>query len=287
VSHNSHTGRAAQDEPTQAAAAFDADAEFVFPGDMADDDGFAGGGCESEATDAGSAVDAPTPVSDGNNSSNDSGDDALIAAIAGTVATSRGEAFVQRLLNRLGGANIDAGGLAPLLRQLRLDLGDNGDETGAFVQFVDALDDPALDRDDLAHAVPVLAALTARAIVRGLEQGGGQVGAGAREHLAREAVTATRHLLRRLPGAARAAARRAARSGSERAAPYRGAADPRACPRATAGARRGARTRPDVARNLGPSPPQRPAQPCGDRDSRALTRGARPRASAQTGDDHE
>jgi hypothetical protein len=197
VSHNSHTGRAAQDEPTQAAAAFDADAEFVFPGDMADDDGFAGGGCESEATDAGSAVDAPTPVSDGNNSSNDSGDDALIAAIAGTVATSRGEAFVQRLLNRLGGANIDAGGLAPLLRQLRLDLGDNGDETGAFVQFVDALDDPALDRDDLAHAVPVLAALTARAIVRGLEQGGGQVGAGAREHLAREAVTATRHLLRR------------------------------------------------------------------------------------------
>ena len=79
MSHNSHTGRAAQDEPTQAAAAFDADAEFVFPGDMADDDGFAGGGCESEATDAGSAVDAPTPVSDGNNSSNDSGDDALIA----------------------------------------------------------------------------------------------------------------------------------------------------------------------------------------------------------------
>jgi len=137
----------------------------------------------------------PPGVTTGGSDAEATRDDAMIAAIAGVLALSRGDAFLQGLIDRLGQPDLEAGALAPFLHQLRRDLRDLPDETGAFEQFIDALDDPALDGDDLKRAVPVLAALAARAIVRGLAFAGGRLGAHARRNLARGAVAATRDMV--------------------------------------------------------------------------------------------
>lgn len=179
----------AQDDAKQAAAAhdLDADTEFAPPDGMASDDRSDGWGISGEEGEAGEgnaevSWDAATATS----AVDDSPDDEL--------DIPRGDAFIRLLV--LGQTTTAGGALAPFLRQLRIDLSDRPNETGAFELFVDDLDDPALNSDDLAHAVPVLAALTARTIVPRLAHGDGRVSADARQRLVREAVAATRQLMR-------------------------------------------------------------------------------------------
>jgi hypothetical protein len=156
----------------------------------------------------------------------DGQDDILVAMIAGLLDIDRGDLFVRRLLEHTGQSDAAGGQLTSLLRKLRRDLGAGTDETTAFEQFIGALDDAMPDTDELARAVPVLAAATARIIVRGLDAASVRMDAENRGNLVRQAVAATRDLvgglgpsgLEPLPVVARHLVRHAMRRGTSPAA---------------------------------------------------------------------
>jgi hypothetical protein len=108
-----------------------------------------------------------------------------------------------------------------MLRQLRLDLGGHAGEAWAFERFTDALDRSFLELDGFMGIAPLLAALMARIILRGLKNGGVLVDADVRRHLVRQGIAATRELienrgdggLKPLPLVARRLVRHALRRG--------------------------------------------------------------------------
>jgi hypothetical protein len=152
--------------------------------------------------------------------------DMSLETIADALGAPRGDSFLRGVIGGLGLAEAASVALRAPLRRLRGNLRDGVDEAEAFEDFVEALIPGDLDDADLAQAVPLLAALTARAIAQGVAQGGEPIGREAGQHLVREAVTATRHLVQSkgagglvlLPHIARGLVRHALRRGIAAAA---------------------------------------------------------------------
>jgi hypothetical protein len=152
--------------------------------------------------------------------------DVLIATIVDLLDADRGDAFLAQMVASLGGSEIAERGLGPMLRQLRLDLDGQAGEARAFERFTEALDRSFPDRDGLMRIAPLLAALMARIVLRGLKNGGVLADPETRRHLVRQAIAATRELIERrgagglkpLPLVARRLARHALRRGKSAAA---------------------------------------------------------------------
>ena len=125
----------------------------------------------------------------------DGRDGVLFATIADLLDVDRGDIFVRRLLESIDHQDSVRRQLTPLLRDLRRTLGAGVDEARAIEQFVDALDTAMPDAGELAAAVPILAAATARIIVRGLHSVGVQMDGESRRTLVRQAVATTRTLV--------------------------------------------------------------------------------------------
>jgi hypothetical protein len=149
----------------------------------------------------------------------DAAHDGVIPRLAGMLDMSRGDEFVQRLVDTCG--DDTEGDLAAPLQGLRSELASHTAEAAAFEQFAAAVEDLRLDEKELACAASLLGALTARIIVRDLADGGATADTDACRHLLRQAIAAAGDLLanRRagglqpLPLVARHLARHALRRG--------------------------------------------------------------------------
>jgi hypothetical protein len=176
----------------------------------------------------GAAIDPPKSDNQdqGDQHHDDVRNDVLVATIADLLDADRGDAFLAQLVASPGGRGIAESGLAPMLRQLRLDLGNQAGEARAFERFTEALDHSLIDRDGLMRMAPLLAALMVRIVLRGLKNGGVQADSEDRRHLVRQGIAATRELIERqgagglkpLPLVARRLARHALRRGKPPAA---------------------------------------------------------------------